>query len=377
MAGIYVHIPFCRKACTYCDFHFSTNLSRKADMVGAIAREASLRKDFFAVKKPLDTLYFGGGTPSLLEKEDWKILLDSLNREFDFKEGFEFTVECNPDDLNRETLANLREVGVNRLSIGVQSFREVDLKLMNRSHNAGQARNSILWAREAGFENLTADLIYGMPDMDLETWQENVETMLSLGVNHISAYALTVEEKTALAHQVEKGTVQIPEDETYEAHYFLLIDLLEAAGFEQYELSNFALPGHLSQHNSSYWHGESYLGLGPSAHSFQGATRLWNLSNNARYIQEVNGGVLPEESSEELSLKDETNEYLLTHLRLSKGVDLNELNEKYGHDLMQVSRPEIEVYQEEGLMVREGQRLRLTRSGKLLSNAIISELFLD
>lgn len=377
MAGIYVHIPFCRKACTYCDFHFSTNLSRKAEMVEAISREASLRKDFFATKKPLDTLYFGGGTPSLLQKEDWETLLSNLHHEFDFKEGFEFTVECNPDDLTQENLLTLRETGVNRLSIGVQSFRDEDLQLMNRSHNAGQARNSILWAREAGFENLTADLIYGMPNMDLNTWQENVETMLSLGVNHISAYALTVEEKTALSYQVEKGAVQIPEDETYEEHYFLLIDLLKAAGFEQYELSNFALPGHLSKHNSSYWHGEPYLGLGPSAHSFQGNTRLWNLANNAHYIQKIQKDELPAESSEELSAKDQVNEYLLTHLRLSQGIDLNELQEKHGHDLMKASRPEIEVYQEEGLMVREGPNLRLTRSGKMLSNAIISELFLD
>lgn len=377
MAGIYVHIPFCRKACTYCDFHFSTNLTRRADMVRAIAREGNMRRDFFENDAPLDTLYFGGGTPSLLEEEDWNLLLGQLKEDFTFREGFEFTVECNPDDLDRERLAMLRKIGVNRLSIGVQSFRDQDLKLMNRSHQADQAVNSIRWAKEAGFDNLTADLIYGIPDMDLDTWRENVEQMISLGVNHISAYALTVEERTVLAHQVENGSVTVPEDETYEAHYFLLIDLLKAAGFKHYELSNFARRGHQSRHNSSYWSGSPYLGLGPSSHSFSGNTRSWNLSNNAKYLKVVEEGRSPIESSEELSLKDRTNEYLMTQLRLSSGIDLVRLKEEFGYDIKAVAGETLSEYFEKGLMIREGDHLRLSRSGKLLSNAIISELFLD
>ncbi len=377
MAGIYVHIPFCRKACTYCDFHFSTNLSRRTDMVRAIAQEASLRRDFFGDDRPLDTLYFGGGTPSLLEAEDWELLLRQLRQDFTFRDGFEFTVECNPDDLDQERLAMLKGFGVNRLSIGVQSFRDQDLELMNRSHRADQAVNAIRWAREAGFENLTADLIYGIPDLDLDAWQENVVQMISSGVNHVSAYALTVEERTVLANQVTKGSVAIPEDEVFEAHYFLLIDLLEAAGFEHYELSNFSKPGYRSRHNSSYWNGAAYLGLGPSAHSYKVHTRSWNLSNNAKYLQRMEAGASPIASSEELTIKDRTNEYLMTALRLSAGVDLVRLAEEFGYNLAEQEAGLIEAYRKSGLLVREGQILRLTKSGKLLSNAIISDFFLD
>lgn len=377
MAGIYIHIPFCRKACTYCDFHFSTNLSRRADMVRAIACEASLRRDFFGKDVLLDTLYFGGGTPSLLQAEEWGLLLEQLYKDFTFRDGFEFTVECNPDDLTRESLVTLKKFGVNRLSIGVQSLRDQDLELMNRSHRAAQAVTSIRLARETGFENLTTDLIYGIPNLDLDSWQENIEQLVSLEVNHISAYALTVEEQTVLSKQVAKGSVIIPKEETYEAQYFLLIDLLEANGFEHYELSNFALPGYRSLHNSSYWNGTAYLGLGPSSHSYIDDTRSWNLSNNAKYLELLGSGSLPVGSSEVLSLKDRTNEYLMTSLRLSAGADLVRLREEFGYDLEGQQASLIASYRKRGLLVHDGRWLRLTRGGKLLSNSIISDLFLD
>ena len=359
-------------------------------MVEAIAREAELRKDFFAgldgrssieienhspTSIALDTLYFGGGTPSLLEASDWDLLTERLWNSFDFVPDPEFTVECNPDDLSPERLAVLHAAGVNRLSIGVQSFRDQDLTLMNRSHNAGQASRSIEDARKAGFANITADLIYGIPGLSLKAWEENIRRMIDLGVDHISAYALTVEERTALYHQVEKGTVDLPNDQTFHEHYYLLIELLGSAEFEHYELSNFARPGFRSRHNSSYWEGEPYLGLGPSAHSYCHPKRAWNVSNNAKYLKLVEAGKLPEEASEELSVQDQINEYLMTHLRKTEGIDLERL-QGMGHDLRRISTQEIASYEKEGLLIDEGNRIRLTPSGLMLSNEIISEFFL-
>lgn len=375
MAGIYVHIPFCRKACTYCDFHFSTNLSRKEDMVAAIGREAMLRKAYFESEEALETLYFGGGTPSLLEKEDWESLLAKIHTHYHFAPGFEFSVECNPDDLYPERLAQLAALGVSRLSIGVQSFRESDLTMMNRSHNADQARQSILDAQAAGFNNLTVDLIYGIPGLAHVDWQANVQQLIDLKIPHVSAYALTVEEKTVLAHQVEGGSIDLPQDEIFEAQFYQLIDMLEGAGYEHYELSNFALPGFRSRHNSSYWRGETYLGLGPSAHSYRSGNRSWNLSNNAQYLKRIGEGGVATEEEETLTTTDQINEYLMTQLRLTKGVDLEALKNELGHDLETAAQAEITTYVAEGYMIQENGHLRLTRSGKMISNRIISDLF--
>lgn len=377
MAGIYVHIPFCRKACTYCDFHFSTNLSRKGDLAQAIALEAELRKGFFPDSSPLDTLYFGGGTPSLLDHEELRVVLDALHRHFSFRQDFEFTLECNPDDLDERVLGMLSEAGVNRLSIGVQSFREPDLKLMNRSHDAGQARESIELARKMGFDNLTVDLIYGIPGLSDGEWKENVRTLIEMGAPHVSAYALTVEEKTVLERQVEKGAVEMPSDEVYQGQYLALVELLEAAGYEHYELSNFALPGWRSRHNSSYWFGEPYLGLGPSAHSFQGTNRSWNVANNARYLKAVEKGELPVEEEEKLTEKERGNEYLLTRMRLREGLKLEVFQKAFGRDLMGENGKYILKQVDEGNAEMENGWLRLTPKGLLLSNAIIGELFSD
>lgn len=377
MAGIYVHIPFCRKACTYCDFHFSTNLSKREEMVNAIGQEAVLRQDFFQSDKPLETLYFGGGTPSLLEKDDWLAMLDIFHSQFEFAPGFEFTVECNPDDLTPNRLCQLVKLGVNRLSIGIQSFREEDLALMNRSHDARQAIESIQNALAVGFQNITVDLIYGIPGLSDLDWQANVQRVIDLGIPHVSAYALTVEEKTVLAHQVAGGKVKVAQDEKYEAQFFQLIDQLEAAGYEHYELSNFAKPGCRSRHNSAYWKGDSYLGLGPSAHSYHAGGRSWNYANNANYLKQIAVGEDAIQEKEVLTREDQINEYLMTQLRLTEGVGLNTLREKYGYDIWEASRAEIEFYIGEGYAVYENDHLRLTRDGKMISNTIISDLFVE
>ena len=255
MAGIYVHIPFCRQACTYCDFHFSTNLSRKSDLADAIAQEATLQTGFFPENTPIETVYFGGGTPSLLEPSEFRTIVQSIKNHLGWSQQGEFTVECNPDDLDEAKLRGLRKLGVNRLSIGVQSFIDRDLKLMGRYHNALEAFHSIQRAQQAGFRNLTVDLIYGIPGLTHNEWRANVQTLVNSGVPHVSAYALTVEDKTALAHQVARDQVAMPRDEVYTSQFFTLIDMLTAAGYEHYELSNFALPGYRSQHNSAYWEG--------------------------------------------------------------------------------------------------------------------------
>jgi len=377
MAGIYVHIPFCRKACTYCDFHFSTNLGKRKEIVTAIGQEAVLRQGFFHHTPPLETLYFGGGTPSLLEKDDWVEMLEAFHSQFKFAPGFEFTVECNPDDLTPDRLGQLADLGVNRLSIGIQSFREEDLSLMNRSHDARQAVESIQNALAVGFQNITVDLIYGIPGLSDLDWQTNVQQVIDLGIPHVSAYALTVEEKTVLAHQVAGGKVRVPEDEKYEGQFFQLIDQLEAEGYEHYELSNFAKPGYRSRHNSAYWKGESYLGLGPSAHSYHAGERSWNYANNAQYLKQISVGKDAIQEEEILTREDQINEFLMTQLRLSDGVNMNILREKYGHDAMQTSREAIESYIREGYAVYENGYLRLTRDGKMISNTIISELFVE
>ena len=377
MAGIYVHIPFCRQACTYCDFHFSTNLSRKGELAEAIAYEAALQQHFFKNVPALDTLYFGGGTPSLLSAEELDTILSPLRKHFPFSEGFEFTLECNPDDLDRDSLRVLADAGVNRLSIGVQSFREEDLKLMNRSHNAAQARDSIVLAREMGFDNISVDLIYGIPGLGREDWLANVRMLVDLGVPHVSAYALTVEEKTALDKQVEAGEVKMPEDGAFESQYLALVAGLEAAGYEHYELSNFAKPGRQSRHNSSYWKGEPYLGLGPSAHSHQLGLRSWNVSNNARYLKMLGEGSLPIAESELLTEADEANEYLLTRLRMRRGIELQKFQDLFGWDLFETNIPQIDLLVKMKKMELVDGWLRLTPEGMLLSNAIIAEFFID
>lgn len=375
MAGIYLHIPFCHKACSYCDFHFSTNLKKVDEMALAIVREAHLRKGYFTGHPTVETIYFGGGTPSLMPTAHLGKILDALRETFPVSQNPEITLEGNPDDLDNAKLKELQTMGVNRLSIGVQSFSDRDLLLLNRNHSAQQADRCIKAAQDLGIENITLDLIYGIPGSGMQQWQANVEQAVALQVPHVSAYALTVEEKTLLHHQIEKGMVTAEPDATHEAQYFHLIDRLADAGIAQYELSNFAKPGHRSRHNGAYWKGIPYLGLGPSAHSFEGGVRSNNVANNSAYLRALDEGRLAIASQETLSERDQLNEYLMTQLRIVEGLDLRLLKEKWGFDLLYREEEAVAEWVDENLIRLEGNHMRLTRHGFMVSDAIIRELF--
>jgi oxygen-independent coproporphyrinogen-3 oxidase len=373
--GIYLHIPFCHKACSYCDFHFSTNLRKVDEMAVAIGKEAVLQKGYFEGRPTIETIYFGGGTPSLMPAAQLGGILDILRETFVISSNAEITLEGNPDDLDAKKLRELHAMGINRLSVGVQSFSDADLLLLNRNHNAQQADRCIKLAQDIGIDNITLDLIYGIPGSGWKQWQANVDQAIALQVPHVSAYALTVEEKTLLHHQIEKGMVTAEPDATHEAQYFHLIDRLGEAGIEQYELSNFAKPGYRSRHNAAYWKGIPYLGLGPSAHSFKGKTRTNNVANNAVYLRALDEGRLAIASQETLSDRDQLNEYLMTQLRIVEGLDLQLLKEKWGFDLLYQEEELVQEWLSEDLIRIENNHLRLTRYGFMVSDAVIRDLF--
>ncbi|MFY0252797.1 radical SAM family heme chaperone HemW [Chitinophaga sp. 30R24] len=374
MSGIYLHIPFCKQACYYCNFHFSTSRSQQGAMVASILQEISLQKDYLA-QQPIHTIYFGGGTPSLLEDTELQSLLAHLRATFQVAADAEITLEANPDDLNPEKLAMLQAAGVNRLSIGVQSFFEADLIWMNRAHNSAQALACIQQAQAAGFRNITIDLIYGGPTLTNEGWEHNVKQAIALGIPHLSCYALTVEPGTALDHFIRKKQMAPTDPDKAARHFELLVSWAEAAGYEHYEISNFALPGWHSKHNSSYWQGKSYLGLGPSAHSFNGLSRQWNVANNAQYIKSIAAGKVPFEI-ESLTVDMQFNEYVMTSLRTAAGTNLEWVAERFGTSfaihLIAHSQPFIAI----GRMERLGETLRLTKAGKLFADGIAGDLFI-
>ncbi|MGF6926394.1 putative oxygen-independent coproporphyrinogen III oxidase [Chitinophaga sp. W2I13] len=374
MAGIYLHIPFCKQACYYCNFHFSTSLSQQEAMVNSILQEITLQKDYLA-QAPVHTIYFGGGTPSLLKEEELAALLSHLRATFAVAEDAEITLEANPDDLTAEKLAHLKAAGINRLSIGVQSFHEEDLTWMNRAHNSRQALDCIKQAQDLGFQNITIDLIYGGPTLTNEGWEQNVKQAIALGIPHLSCYALTVEPGTALDQFIKKKKMAATDPDKAAQHFEMLMEWLGAAGYEHYEISNFALPGWQSQHNSSYWQGKPYLGLGPSAHSFNGASRQWNIANNAQYIKSITAGTVPFEI-ESLTTAMQFNEYIMTSLRTSAGCNLEWVAEKFGADhtihLLAHSEPYIKM----GRIERIGETLRLTKAGRLFADGIAGELFI-
>ena len=373
MAGIYLHIPFCKQACNYCDFHFSTSTKLKSNFVEALLKEMSLRKEYLDGEK-IHSIYFGGGTPSLLSKEELKLIFDALYNLFDIDENAEITLEANPDDLNFEKLQVLKNSPVNRLSIGIQSFREEDLLFMNRAHNAKEAYSVVTSCRAMGFDNLSIDLIYGTPGLSDEAWKENLQIAFDLGVSHISSYALTVEEKTALYQQIKKGLLA-PVDEAQSADQFkILMSEMLKNGYEQYEISNFCLPGHYSRHNSSYWKKDKYLGLGPSAHSFHGDSRLWNVANNAIYIKAINAGELPFEE-EVLSTIDAYNEYVMTSLRTVWGCDTKQIKKDFSEELASCFVEEAKAYLLDGHLEETSGVYYLSQSGKLLADRIASDLF--
>ncbi len=373
MAGIYLHIPYCKKACHYCNFHFSTSLQTKNEFVPALLKEIELRKNFLHQEK-IETIYFGGGTPSLLEFVELKAILEKIRENFDVTPGAEFTLEANPDDITAEKIKEWVSLGINRLSIGIQSFYEEDLLWMNRAHNAKQAEDCIRIAQQEGIFNLTIDLIYGTPGLTNEKWIANLKKVKQLGVQHVSCYALTVEPKTALDLMIRKGKKEDVVPETQAEQFMMLMEWAAENGFEHYEISNFAKPGFRSRHNSAYWSGAKYLGLGPSAHSFDGKSRQWNVSNNALYIKSIEGGVLPIEE-EQLTETQQLNEYIMTSLRTIEGLNLELIREKFGVQLSEQVHKESERYLSTGKLQLVDEKLVLTREGKLFTDGIAADLF--
>ncbi len=364
MAGIYIHIPFCKQACHYCNFHFATSLHYKNELIAAILKEIPLQKNYLAEEK-VETIYFGGGTPSLCTQEEIESIVNTICSTFSVSPTAEITLEANPDDITEDKLIEWKASGVNRLSIGIQSFFEEDLLWMNRAHNAEQAINNLKLALRH-FDNITIDLIYGTPQLTNEKWKQNVDTAISLNIPHLSCYALTVEPKTPLDKMIQQHK-SLPVDPDKQSEQFLLLmQWLEDAGYEHYEISNFAKPGWRSRHNSSYWQGSKYLGLGPSAHSFNGKERQWNIANNNIYIDSINKGIIPLEK-EMLTETQQLNEYIMTSLRTMEGTKISIT----GISVVEKSKQ----YIDSGLMKFENDSLVLTKEGKLLADGIAADLF--
>ena len=374
MAGIYVHVPFCKVKCHYCDFHFSTNLSRKSKLVDAIVLEIQ-QKSSILNNEIIKTIYFGGGTPSLLSEYELKAILSSIESSYHVSENAEITLESNPDDLTNEKLVELKQAGINRLSIGVQSFEQKNLEYMNRAHNSKEARSSIELAKENGFENITIDLIYGLPSTSLDDWKKEIETFLSLGVPHLSAYCLTIEPQTYFGHLSKTNQLTLPTDEVSLSQFKYLIDTLSSNDFEHYEISNFAQPNYISQHNSAYWKNELYLGIGPSAHSYFENTRSWNVSNNAQYIKAIENGT-DCSTSETLSINDRFNEYILTRLRTKWGLEEKDLK-SISTVLWGRIQPELSHQITAGNIVKNDSVYTITEKGKFLCDNISANLFVD
>lgn len=375
MAGIYLHIPFCKKACHYCDFHFSTSPQYKEPMLKALRHELFLRKNYLG-NQPIETIYFGGGTPSLLSANELQVLLGDIVDQFDVSSKAEITIEANPDDLNPQRVKELRQTLINRFSIGIQSFFEEDLRWMNRAHSAIEAQSSIKRVQDAGFENITADLIYGYPLLSNPKWEHNIQELIQLNIPHISSYSMTVEPATALSTFIKKGEQKAMDEGQSAAQFLILMEQLKEAGFEHYEISNFAKPGSYSKHNSNYWEGISYLGIGPSAHSFNGESRQWNISNNAKYIDQIQNGKIPSEI-EVLTKENRINEYIMTSLRTSKGMDLNKITDEFGSDYANEIKNNLEPLTEKNWILMHDQLITLTSDGKLFADHIASELFIN
>jgi oxygen-independent coproporphyrinogen-3 oxidase len=372
MAGIYIHIPFCKKACNYCNFHFSTNHQLIDQVVEAIVHEIELQKNYLL--EPIETLYLGGGTPSLLKKAALASIFDAVKLHFTLMPHAEITLEANPDDIHSEQLLDWVELGINRLSIGIQSFRNEDLQWMGRAHNADQAMTCIGLAQAAGIENISIDLIYGGPSLSKEDWIKNLQFAINTGVPHLSCYALTVEPKTALAHKINKQELPNVDAAHQAAHFSILQKMTAAAGFEQYEISNFALPGKRSIHNANYWSGQFYVGIGPAAHSFNGRSRQWNISNNALYIQSLAQSVVPFEI-EQLTVVQQINEYIMTALRTIEGIDANRINAIADKAIFEAILLDAAHYIKEGLLTHANDQLRLSPNGKFMADGIAAHLF--
>lgn len=373
MAGIYIHIPFCKKACHYCNFHFSTQTQHIHSFVEALLNEIELRRDY--INTPIQTIYFGGGTPSLLSAEQIRSIIEKLQLNFDLSNLQEFTLEANPDDININKLADWNAIGINRLSIGIQSFQKESLAWMNRAHIVDQSHQAIQMAQDAGFNNISIDLIYGTPHYTKEHLLADLKIIEDYRIPHVSCYALTVEEKTALNSMIEKGKIENVKTEVQAEHFEIIVDYLNKIGFEHYEISNFAKPGNRSKHNSSYWKGIPYLGLGPSAHSFNGSSRQWNVANNALYMQSLEKRALPFEI-ELLDQVAQYNEYMMISLRCMEGFDLKHIESSFGKAYSEHTQNVIQILAQKDIFEQKSTSYCLKKSAKFLADGIASEFFI-
>jgi oxygen-independent coproporphyrinogen-3 oxidase len=373
MSGIYIHIPFCKQACHYCDFHFSTSMKKKDEMVLALAKEIQMRKNE-SQNEVVETIYFGGGTPSVLTAEEIDFLIAAVYNNYDVINKPEITLEANPDDLSSERIVELSKSKINRLSIGIQSFFEDDLKMMNRAHNSEEAQKCLQEVTKY-FDNISVDLIYGVPGMSNEKWKQNIEKALSFGIPHISSYALTVEPKTALKKLIDTGKIAEPNDEVAQEHFMILVETLETNGFIHYELSNFGKKNYFSKNNSAYWLEKKYIGIGPSAHSYDGVSRSWNIANNPLYIKSIDVNKLPNEI-EILSVSDRYNEYIMTGLRTIWGVSLERIESEFGKTYFDYLMKQAQKFLDDELLFINNGILKPTKNGKFLTDGIASDLFI-
>lgn len=372
MAGLYIHIPFCTKRCLYCDFFSNTEMKYKEPYLSAVIRELELRKDYLE-GETVETIYFGGGTPSQLQAADFSRIFEAIHRLFDVSPCAEITLEANPDDMTPGYVAGLQTLPFNRVSMGVQSFKEEDLRFLNRRHNREQALLAVDLCKKNGLENISVDLIYGLPGQTLEEWKQNLDTVIRLDIPHISAYHLIYEEGTALYKLKEAGKI-IPVDEDLSVALFTsLIDQLTANGYLHYEISNFARPGMLSRHNSSYWIGKKYLGIGPSAHSYNGQNRQWNISSLPGYLQAIDKGV-PDIEIENLDINTRYNDFIITGLRTMWGIKFNEIQHQFGKDKLIYCQKQAAPYLKQGLLIEKDDTLTLSRNGIFISDSIMSDL---
>lgn len=374
MSGIYLHIPFCKQACSYCDFHFSTSLKSKEAFLSSLISEIELQKNYLGEDSLIETIYFGGGTPSLLSSKDLDKIFTTLYNNFNIDRNAEITLEANPDDLSKTKLQELKSSPVNRLSIGIQSFFDEDLKLMNRAHNSAHAELCIKESLDAGFENITIDLIYGTPGLSNENWKKNLAKVFNFGIPHLSSYSLTVEQKTPLESHIKKGKVKPVDEEQSAEQFLILMEETAKNGYEHYEISNFCKPGSHSRHNSNYWKGINYLGLGPSAHSFDGNSRQWNVLNNFRYIQSISENKIPCEK-EILTTEQKFNEYMMIGLRTATGIDLEKVRIVFGEIFLNSLLNSAKFYFNSGKIALQENHLVLTTEGKLIADRISSDFF--
>lgn len=373
MAGIYIHIPFCKQQCSYCDFHFSTSLKNKNALLKALLHEIEIRKSFTKGAK-INTIYFGGGTPSILSVTELNQIFEQLNKHFQIENNAEITLEANPDDLNIQKIKDLKNTPINRFSIGIQSFFDEDLQFMNRAHNGQEAERSIKEVQDAGWHNITIDLIYGTPTLSNQMWLENLNKFEKWNIPHLSAYGLTVEEKTPLYHAIKKGNTQNVDQEKAKQQFELLMKFAKQEDLEHYEISNFAKKGFMAKHNSSYWKGDAYLGLGPSAHSFDHNKRQWNVANNNKYIEAIKEKA-PSIQEEILTEKEQFNEYIMISLRTIWGCNQDVIEIRFSPFLVRFFKVSIKKWIKNGEIEQKGTIFKLTQKGKIIADRITSDLF--